>query len=232
MAAPLAVMGFAVLGGALAALVNWGADVLPPPKALTSGSAPADTLVEATAGAGSRGGLRPSRRLWVVLAGLLGGAAAAYWFGATGTALWVLVWSALFLLITVIDFEHRLVLNKVLLAAGAVALAASVAGLTWAPPLTGALLGGAAGLALFLFIAVVGRGAMGLGDVKLAGFIGLLVGFPAVFNALLLGVVFGGVAALGAILMGRGRKSTIAYAPWLSLGAVVTLVRAALAVPA
>ncbi len=231
MASPLAVMGFAVLGGVLAAVVNWGADVLPPPKAPTSADSAADTTTE-PAPAASRGALRLDRRLWVLLAGLVGGATLAYRFGATGTAVWLLAWGALFLLITVIDFEHRLVLNKVLLAAGAVALAASVAGLTWAVPWQRALLGGVAGLALFLVIALVGRGAMGLGDVKLAGFIGLLVGFPGVFNALLLGVVFGGVAALGAILMGRGRKSTIAYAPWLSLGAVVTLVQAALAVPA
>lgn len=224
MANPLAVVGLALLGSASAALVNWGADVLPPAKESEYAAPVAESNLSPTE---SRGALRLDRRLWVLLAGLLGGAAVGYRFGVTATGLWVLGWGELFLLITAIDFEHRLVLNKVLLAAAAVSLAASMVGLVGAVSLKGALLGGAAGLALFLFIALVGRGAMGLGDVKLAGFIGLLLGFPAVFSALLLGVVFGGVAALGAILMGKGRKSTIAYAPWLSLGALVTLVQAA-----
>jgi len=219
----LAMAGLTALGGALAALVDWGADVLPPARS-DAGPVPA-----APDGApGSRGSLRLDRRLAVILVGLLGGAAVGYRFGATVTGLWVLGWGALFLLITVIDFEHRLVLNKVLLAASGVALAASLLGLAVAVPLKGALLGAGAGLALFFFIGLVGRGAMGMGDVKLAGLIGLLSGFPAVFSALLLGVVFGGVAALAAILMGKGRKSTIAYAPWLSLGALVTIVQAAL----
>ena len=223
-------IAFALLGAVLAALVNWGADVLLP----SDNEVPRpSTLLGAIAGArGSTGSLRPNRHLWVILIGVVGGAAVAWRFGATGTGLWLLGWGALLLLITVIDFEHRLVLNRVLLVAGAVALVAGVVGLEPAVPVLQSLLGGVAGLALFFIIALLGRGAMGAGDVKLAGFIGLLLGFPAVFNALLLGVVFGGLAALAAILMGRGRKSTIAYAPWLSLGALVVLVQAAAAVPA
>ena len=100
-------------------------------------------------------------------------------------------------------------------------------GVPGATRLPQALLGAALGFGLFVLIALLGRGAMGAGDVKLAGFIGLLVGYPAVLQALFAGIVFGGLAAPAAILMGRGRKSTIPYAPWLALGAMVVLVQAA-----
>ncbi len=58
-----------------------------------------------------------------------------------------------------------------------------------------------------------------MGDVKLAGVIGALVGFPAVFPALQVGIVFGGVAA-GLMLLTRrvGRGGTLAYAPYLVVG--------------
>ena len=46
------------------------------------------------------------------------------------------------------------------------------------------LLGGLAGFGLFLLLAILGRGALGAGDVKLAGVIGLMTGYPTVWTAL------------------------------------------------
>jgi prepilin signal peptidase PulO-like enzyme (type II secretory pathway) len=68
-------------------------------------------------------------------------------------------------------------------------------------------------------------GAMGAGDVKLAGLIGIIAGVPNVIVALAIGIIAGGVSAL--ILMASGRVSrtgTLAYAPYLSLGASIALV--------
>ena len=75
--------------------------------------------------------------------------------------------------------------------------------------------GGAAGFGLFFLLGVLGRGALGFGNVKLAGVIGLMTGFPSVLVAL----------ATGALLVtGRAtRKSKIAYAPYLAAGAVIVL---------
>jgi prepilin signal peptidase PulO-like enzyme (type II secretory pathway) len=89
-----------------------------------------------------------------------------------------------------------------------------------------ALLGGAAGFGLFLLISLLTRGTLGAGDVKLAGVIGLMTGFPAVFMALLWGIILGGVGALALMALGRaGRKTYIAYAPYLCLGAIIALWR-------
>src|SRR5579884_14564 len=68
--------------------------------------------------------------------------------------------SLFLLLIAYIDFEHRLVLNWLSLPGTGAALAVS-----WLWPGLGilsAVIGAAAGLALFLVLAVLGRGALGM----------------------------------------------------------------------
>ncbi|MCZ7572266.1 MAG: A24 family peptidase [Ardenticatenaceae bacterium] len=134
-------------------------------------------------------------------------------------------YAAFLLLVLVIDVEHRRVLNIMLAPAVVVTIAVSLlpGGLD---PLN-ALLGGAVGFGLFFAMAILGRGALGAGDVKLAGLIGLMTGYPGVLAALFIGIVLGGSAALLLILSRRaGRKSYMPYAPYLSLGALVVLLQA------
>ncbi len=85
-----------------------------------------------------------------------------------------------------------------------------------------ALLGFLVGSAGFLFLAILGRGALGMGDVKLAGAIGALFGFPHALYALFWGIMLGGVAALYLLIVHRaGLKSAFAYGPYLAAGAWV-----------
>jgi leader peptidase (prepilin peptidase)/N-methyltransferase len=72
-------------------------------------------------------------------------------------------------------------------------------------------------------IAAVSKG-MGLGDVKLAALIGLVLGslgLRFVGAAAGVTIVLGGLGGLVALAMGRGRKSEIPYGPYLAAGAVV-----------
>jgi leader peptidase (prepilin peptidase)/N-methyltransferase len=128
----------------------------------------------------------------------------------------------LLLLIGVIDLEHRLIPDELVVTGLALALVANV----WLrdPGLIPGLLGAAAGGGLFLFLAVVGRNALGVGDVKLAFLIGLMTGFPWVLQALALGMMLGGLAA-GLLLFFRirGPKQYIPYAPYLVVGSLATL---------
>jgi leader peptidase (prepilin peptidase) / N-methyltransferase len=78
------------------------------------------------------------------------------------------------------------------------------------------------GLAVFgvaLLLAYLARGGLGMGDVKLAGALGLVLGKVAL-PALALGTAAGAVAGLAVIARrGRaGRRVTIAYGPYLALG--------------
>ncbi len=99
--------------------------------------------------------------------------------------------------------------------------------------LEGALLAAALGGALFLVLALVSRGGLGLGDVKLAVLIGAALGLPAAYEALLLGVIAGGVVILALFVAGVvGRRQAVPYAPFLALAAVaVVLVEGAAFAP-
>jgi leader peptidase (prepilin peptidase)/N-methyltransferase len=126
------------------------------------------------------------------------------------------------LAVIVIDFEHHRVLNVMVTPAAIVAAIFSL--LPFTPDLFQALLGGAAGFGVFFLLAIIGRGALGMGDVKLAGVIGLMTGYPNVFWALVIGALVGAGAALFLLLSRRAtRKTAIAYAPYLAIGAFMIL---------
>lgn len=125
-----------------------------------------------------------------------------------------------FLLVFTTDLEHRLILNVVILPALIVALLGSF--LPGPPTPASAVIGGAFGFLFFWLIAWISRGAMGAGDVKLACFIGLVVGFPNVITALLFGILAGGVAAFILIILRiKTLKSYIPYGPFLVFGGVL-----------
>lgn len=129
---------------------------------------------------------------------------------------------AALILITVTDLEHRLILDVVTYPAMAVALVGSF----FMPNMTlvRALIGGAIGFGLFYVLAIASRGGLGGGDVTLMGFVGLATGFPVVIVAILAGILFGGLGAGLLLALGRvGRKSAIAYGPYLVLGAAFAL---------
>ena len=168
----------------------------------------------------------PRRILWVEIgSGLLFGY--LYWKYGLAIELAVSVfYCCLFITLMVIDLEHGLILNKVVYPAIAVALLISVfsSHSEIVPGIVQSATGGGIGLGLFLLIVLISRGGMGWGDVKMAALIGVVTGFPLVFLALFLAVVFGGLVAITLLLLKiRRRKEGIPFAPFLSLGAIATL---------
>jgi leader peptidase (prepilin peptidase)/N-methyltransferase len=141
----------------------------------------------------------------------------------TGTSaeLWPgLVLMTLLVTVSAIDVEHRIVPNRLLLPAAAAGLA------LWALADPGRLpenviAAGAAGG--FLLVAAIAYPAgMGMGDVKLAGVMGLYLGSavaPALFVAFAAGALVG--VAMVATKGGAARKQAIPFAPFLALGGIV-----------
>lgn len=114
------------------------------------------------------------------------------------------------------DVVTRRILNAVVLPASLIVIATRAAFVPSA--LAESLVAGAFAFAVFLVLAIAFRGGLGMGDVKLAGLLGLLLGRAAA-GGLLAGCVAGGVAAALLVASGRaGRKSTFAYGPYLALG--------------
>jgi leader peptidase (prepilin peptidase)/N-methyltransferase len=64
---------------------------------------------------------------------------------------------------------------------------------------------------------------MGFGDVKLAVFLGLLLGPLPTVQALFYGVFLAGLVSIGVIIWRRSMKGTIAYGPYLAAGALIVL---------
>ncbi|MDQ1301411.1 MAG: leader peptidase (prepilin peptidase) / N-methyltransferase [Chloroflexota bacterium] len=208
------------------ALIMWGAVALAGVLAGWLANRAADVL-PAVGPAGA--GVQPGDRKWprrfpalmavVVAAFLLGW----YRFADDLPAL-VTFWlfATYFLTVLVIDLEHRRVLDIMSGPAALVALA--LAGSHGLSALGNAALGGLVGFGFFLLALLLSRGKLGMGDVKLAGDIGLATGYPQVVSALFLGVVLGGLASLILLIGGRiGLKSYLAYAPYLCLGALAVL---------
>ena len=158
-------------------------------------------------------------------------------------------------IITVIDLEHRLILHPTSLAGAALGLLVGtlihsrIDGLL--PGIGKSLLGGLFGFGvmflLYQFGALVARfrarrmqaagqapdeeEALGGGDVYLAGVLGLMLGWPFILNALVLGVLLGGLisfAFLLALVLRRRYSSEalmtfIPYGPYFIIGAFYML---------
>jgi prepilin signal peptidase PulO-like enzyme (type II secretory pathway) len=249
MAAMIVAMGF--LGWLLGVVANLLADSLPQTRRMriprcSHCSAPRPIagwsgLTAALTGTWACSFCGASRSLRGPVAELAGLAGTLLLFGRDPKAA-VLVPGVLvgftFLLITIIDLEHRLILHIVVFPA---ALLLGTMGIL--DPGRGAiktLAGGLAGAGSFLLLFLLGEAfaraiararrrsldevAFGFGDVTLAGLIGLIVGWPGVTLALLIGILTAGVFSLGHVLVMLVRRrynafTPIAYGPFLILGA-------------
>jgi prepilin signal peptidase PulO-like enzyme (type II secretory pathway) len=174
------------------------------------------------------GGLEPGHKAWQVYGPPLLAATLFGVFATEPTSFGLLVLRSVFVLVLVqvifFDFEHRLILDRVMFPSIALALVASLFRHPW---WTGIATGLGAGL-LFLLLALVGSAifkaeALGFGDVKLALFMGILLGPLATVQALFYGVFLAGVVSVVLIVRHRTMKQTIAYGPYLAAGALIVL---------
>jgi leader peptidase (prepilin peptidase)/N-methyltransferase len=157
-------------------------------------------------------------------------ALAAVRFGASAELPAYLALSAAGVLLAVVDLRHRLLPNRVIgpsLATGALLLtgAAAVDG-RW-EDLAGAALGAVVLVAMFLLLALISPSALGMGDVKLAGLLGLHLGWLG-WDAALLGAAAGFVvqAVLSLVLLAARRidlRDELPFGPAMLAGAVLAI---------
>lgn len=182
---------------------------------------------------------RRGRNIVVEIVAIGGAIALALWNPDPAYFLSTLVIVGVFLLIVVIDIEHRLILHIVTFPAGLIffLFAGMNSNLTFAR----SLIGGAFGFILFWGLYLLGgvfgrwmaarRGmdpqevAFGFGDVSLATIIGLLLGFPAVIEALVRGILYAGMFSIIYLIVLSLRRRyasfiPIPYGPFLALGAL------------
>jgi leader peptidase (prepilin peptidase) / N-methyltransferase len=140
----------------------------------------------------------------------------------------VSVFLGILLALSLIDLEHKILPNRIvypaLIGFPAFLVVARLAG---APvDLVHAAIGFVAYGGVMLLVAIISPAGMGMGDVKLAALIGLVVGaidLPSVAVAGGLAIILGGIGAVAALAMGKGRKAAVPFGPFLAAGAALAL---------
>ena len=141
-------------------------------------------------------------------------------FGLTAYAVLAAGFCAVLVAISAIDVEHRIVPNRIVVPATGVVLVAH----TLIDPSVEWLLGGLAGFTFLFVAAVIYPAGMGMGDVKLAALLGVMLGRD-VAVALMVGMLLAIVPSV--VLLARhgsgARKMGIPFAPFLAGGGIVAL---------
>jgi len=171
----------------------------------------------------------PRRLFWVELATGVVFALLAWHYGLSPALGIMAFYACLFIVVSVIDLDHGLILNKVVYPSLVVALLLALLPQPWltrwvVAGIANAAIGGAIGFGIFLLIAIISRGGMGWGDVKLAGLIGLATGFPLVFLSIIMAAILGGIVAVAMVIAKKKqRRQTIPFGPFLAVAAMITL---------
>jgi leader peptidase (prepilin peptidase)/N-methyltransferase len=144
-------------------------------------------------------------------------------YGATGKGAIAAFMAVVLVTLSATDLERRIIPNRVVLPATVVVLIGSLA---VAPTHTQnhVLAALAAGLA-FVIPSLISRSAVGMGDAKLAAFLGAGLGWGA-FGAIALAFFSVFPFALAALVRGglSARKSTLPFGPFLAFGALVIVI--------
>lgn len=170
-----------------------------------------------------------------LLSGILW-AVAYYHFGLGIELIYGLFFITVLVLLSAIDYDTKTIPNKILLPAIMITIVSlplyflniktppTIAGMNVIDSLIGLLAGGG-----FLFLVTVlgpiifKKKAMGMGDVKLAAFMGLFLG-GYVLLALFIGFFIGSVVGILLIALGkRTMKDMIPFGPFLASGAIATI---------
>lgn len=148
--------------------------------------------------------------------------ALSFWkFGFTPELIVAILFVSLLVIITVSDIAYMLIPDKVLLPVGIVLLALRL----FIPldPWWDAIAGALVGFGLLLLIAIVSKGGMGGGDIKLFFVIGLVLGVSGTLLTLFLASLIGAIAGLFMLRKSeQGRKTPVPFGPSIALGAVIT----------
>lgn len=126
------------------------------------------------------------------------------------------------MIIAFIDIEHKIIPDVITIPGIIAGLISSMVFpyITLLNSAEGLLLGGG----LFYIIAILSRGGMGGGDIKLIAMVGSFLGWKNILLTIFLGSLFGSIVGIILIILKKkGRKDTVPFGPFLSLGAIISI---------
>ncbi|PUB12314.1 A24 family peptidase [Paenisporosarcina sp. OV554] len=145
----------------------------------------------------------------------------AFWeIGSSFELIVAILFISMLVIITVSDLAYMLIPDKVLLFFGVLLIIARA----FSPlePWWDSIIGAVGGFGLLLLIAILSKGGMGGGDIKLFAVIGLVLGIIPTLLTLFLAAFIG--AIVGVIHLRRskqGRKTPVPFGPSIALAAII-----------
>lgn len=128
----------------------------------------------------------------------------------------------LLIIIAIIDIKEKIIPNKIIILGmiiGTIFLFINKE-ISILSRVFGALISGG----IFAGISVLTRGALGMGDAKLASMIGLFVGLWDIMATMFLASIASGIVGIFLIIKDRNNKNkTIPFAPFILLGLILTM---------
>ncbi len=150
-----------------------------------------------------------------------------YFFGIELKLLFVLVYVSLLITITLIDLDHQIIPDGLLIFGAIIAITEKV--IQWLvlgnnlrimDSLYGMLVGGG----VFLLIAVVSSGGMGGGDIKLMALLGFIFGLRSIVIIAMLAFITGAViSVLLLVTKIKSRKDPVPFGPFIALSALLVI---------
>lgn len=128
---------------------------------------------------------------------------------------------SLLIIITITDLTTMLIPDKILLVFFILfIILRTISPLT---PWWDSLLGAFVGFIILLLLAVVSKGGMGGGDIKLFGVIGIVLGFYHVILTLFLSSFIGAIIGVTRLIRKEAtRKTAIPFGPFIAIGATIS----------
>jgi leader peptidase (prepilin peptidase) / N-methyltransferase len=134
-----------------------------------------------------------------------------------------------FIVVTFIDLEHQIIPDGITLPGIVIGLILGPLVLRnpatpWHTGFINSLVGMVVGGGAFYIIAVLSRGGMGGGDIKLIAMIGAFLGWKAVLLTIFVGSLLGAVVGIWLMVFkGMKRKTPIPFGPFLVAGAMAAI---------
>ncbi len=142
-------------------------------------------------------------------------------YGLSLQVAFALLFASFLLIIVITDLERHLIPNRIIYPSTLLALVVPV--VTPGQSIATVTMGRAIGAGLLLPLVLLFPSVTGMGDVKLAALVGLLVGFPHVTVAFLAAFILG--VGIASVLLATGlikrRKDPTAFAPLLVAGLIL-----------
>ena len=131
----------------------------------------------------------------------------------------LLLFDYFLVLYTFTDFEQQVIFDHMLIPFAILGLLQSI---LLQQPVLDHLAAAAAGGIIFLLLAILTRGGIGGGDIKLIAALGLWLGTDNLLTISIVGLIFGGIAAFFLILTGQKKRTDyFAYGPYFTLTAII-----------